>query len=772
MKEWVDPPITDVSAALRAAIGGHPLVAQTLVRRGFPDVLSARAFLDPDHYVPAPPHDLPNLGKAVERLEKAISDKETICVWGDFDADGQTATTLLVSALQGLGAISRFYIPHRQRESHGVHIDSLERLIREGVELLLTCDTGVTAHKAIDHAQSLGVDVVVTDHHDLPPVLPGAYAVVNPKMLPTTHPLRELPGVGCAYKLAEGLYERAERAEDVLPYLDLVALGIVADVAVQVRDTRYLLQRGLEQLRHTERLGLRVLMEKANLDPMSLTEEHIGFELGPRLNALGRLADANVAVELLTTQDLIRARTLATQLEGLNAQRKLLVKQITQAAEAQLERDPLLLEYSALVLDHSSWPAGILGIVASRLAERYGRPAILIASPEGSVSRGSARSIAGCNITAAIAAHQEMLHSFGGHPMAAGVALDPERIPAFREALSETVKAIISEIEEPTLQIDGYLSLADLTPDLVREIERLAPFGAGNPPLTLVTRDLRISSARVIGRGKEHLLLTLEDDAGGSQEVVWWQGAGAPRPQGRFDLAYTARSSDYRGEPEVQLQWVDARLTEEMVVPVRSPAIPVQVVDYRQEPGPLRRLSRLRDLEEDVQVWAEAAHKSQVGGQDRLELEPSKRLAVWTIPPSHGVLKAVMEQVAPETVYLFAVDPPHGYVQGFLARLAGLVKHSLASRGGRVRVARLAAATAQQEKAVRAGLDWLRDQGHFTVLHEEADEMLLLTGAGQLPKGASTSTSRLESLLGETRAFRAYFRRAGEEEILSLLMDW
>jgi len=771
MTEWIDPPAINVPKALRAAVGGHPLVAQTLARRGFTDVAAAKAFLDPDHYQPAPPSDLPNLDRAVERLEEAIGRGEAICVWGDFDVDGQTSTTLLVSTLEELGAVVRFYIPHRQRESHGVHLSSLKRLIGEGVELVLTCDTGVTAHEAIAYAQAQGVDVVVTDHHDLPPALPEAHAVVNPKMLPATHPLRQLPGVGCAYKLAEALYDRAGRPGDVAQHLDLVALGIVADVAVQVGDTRYLLQRGLELLRHTQRLGLQVMIETAEINPQWLTEEHIGFRLGPRLNALGRLADANVAVEFLTTQDLTRARTLATEMEGLNAQRKLLANQVTQGALAQIERDPSLLEYGALVLSHPSWPAGVLGIVAGRLAQRYGRPAILIATPRdglarlGGLARGSARSVAGCNISAAIAAHREMLASFGGHPMAAGLAIEPERIPAFRAALSDTVWAMLAEVEKPTLEIDGYLALADLSLDLVEEIERLAPFGLGNPPLTLVSRGVRVTRERVVGRNEDHLLLTVEDEGGIAQQVIWWQGAGSPLPEGRFDLAYVVRASNYRGQREVQVQWVDARPIEEAPTLLRPAPTVVEVVDYRQVSDPLKVLEHLR-AEEDVEVWAEAAHRAEVRGQDRRKLEPSRCLAIWTTPPSHEELRAALEKTAPEKVYLFGVDPGLDYAKRFLERLAGLVRHAMTAECGRVSLSLLAAATAQREATVRAGLAWLEGRGLLTVLVEESNELYLAEGDRAERGDLSQTAAQLKALLQETAAFRSYFVRADKETVI------
>jgi len=787
VKEWIEPQDIEAPQELQAAIGGHPLVAKTLARRGFAEVEAARAFLDPDCYRSAPPTDLPNVTRAAERLERAIRQGETICVWGDFDADGQTSTTLLVSTLRDLalrlgspqGAVVRYHVPHRRRESHGVNLPMLKRLIAEGVNLVLTCDTGVTGHEPIAYAQARGVDVVVTDHHDLPPVLPQAYAVVNPKMLPHTHPLRELPGVGCAYKLVELLYDRAGRPEDAAQYLDLVAIGIVADVAVQTGDTRYLLQRGLEALRHTERLGLQVMMDVAGLTPDWITEEHIGFLLGPRLNALGRLADANVAVEFLTTDDLARARILATEMEGLNGQRKLLCDQMIQAAEAQIERDRSLLEYGALVLSHPSWPAGIVGIVAGRLAKRYNRPTILIATPPGELGRGSGRSVEGCDIHAAIAAHGEMLVSFGGHPMAAGLAIDPERIPEFRRALSRAVMEMCGEMrKEAALQIDGTLPLADLSLNLVNELERLAPFGPGNPPLTLASRGLVLKSHTSVGRSGEHLQLIVEDEGGTVQKVIWWQGAGSPLPQGRFDLAYVVRASDYRGQRDVQVEWVDARPVEVPAVPLRPQPPAVEVVDYRREPSPRRLLERLR-VQEDVQVWSEAGARAEIAGRYRHELSPSKGLVVWTTPPGPGELQAALEKVSPERVYLFAIEPGLDHPEEFLKRLAGLTKHALNSANAdevRVNISALAAATAQREATVRAGLAWLVARGHLVVLGEGGDvgarlarahEVRLAAGSQTVSDDLSRITAELRALLEETAAYRAHFVRAEKETLIS-----
>ena len=396
-RPWLEPAPISVPADLSVAVGGHPLVAQMLARRGITTPEAARAFLDPAAYTPSSPDALPGLTAAADRLEAAIRAREPICVWGDFDVDGQTATTLLVSALTDLGGSVTYHIPVRAAEGHGVSVPILAQVIDAGAWLILTCDTGIAAVEAVAYARSRGVDMIITDHHDLPPHLPDAHAIVNPKLsghssnvshrsvmvvvVGRHSSLVSLPGVGVAYKLAEELYRRAGRPEAADGLLDLVALGIVADLAEVRHDTRYLLQRGLDVLRETRRLGLQLLMESAGLSSDRLGEEHVSFVLAPRLNALGRLADANVAVEFLTTADLTRARSIAADLEALNCKRKLLCDQVYAAAEAQLQRDPALLEAAALVLAGPGWHPGVVGIVASRLAERYGKPVVLLSVP-------------------------------------------------------------------------------------------------------------------------------------------------------------------------------------------------------------------------------------------------------------------------------------------------------------------------------------------------------------------------------------------------------
>lgn len=758
MPIWLEPDPIPVPPALSQAAGGHPLVAQVLAQRGIADPDRARAFLDPARFTPASPFDLPGMDRAVERVQQAIRAGELIAVWGDFDVDGQTATTLLVQALRSLDADVIFHIPVRAEEGHGVNLPSLQRLIDGGARLVVTCDTGIDAHEAVEHARQRGVDLVITDHHDLPPALPAASAVVNPKLLPTGHPLGTLPGVGVAYKLAEALAPDASRS------LDLVALGIVADVALQIGDARYLVQRGLASLRQTARLGVQAMLELAEVNPAWLNEEHIGFELAPRLNALGRLGDANLAVEFLTTGDPQRARVLAVMLEGMNAERKRLTDQIFQGALAQIERDPSLLEHAALVLAHPAWQAGVIGIVASRLVERFRRPVVLLAAPPGQLARGSARSVEGCNISAAIAEQRALLASFGGHPMAAGLAIDPERIPEFRRKLGRSVAAQLGEAAvEPALIIDGHLPLAELSLDLVADLERLSPFGPGNPRLTLVSPNHSLTGDRTIGRYNEHRLLIVEDNTGARQQVIWWQGAGWPLPDERFDLAYSARASTWRGQRRVQVEWIDARPVPGAAI-VIQPARPA-VVDLRSAAQPAAALAALRD-QPDVQVWCEGEARYTLGGQDRSELAPGETLVIWTIPPGRSELQAVLNQVKPSKVILFAADPGTDQLDAFVQRLAGLVKRSLRSDQGLVSLPRLATATAQRMAVARQGLRWLAGRGHVRIEAEAGDTIWLAAGDGTSSPEWPAVTAQLRELLAETAAFRRYFSQADADALL------
>jgi len=752
MTRWLDPSPIEIPASF-STLNLPPLIAQTLLRRGISSPVAVEAFLHPDK-IPSTPY--PNIEAAVECILLAIRSKDLICVWGDFDVDGQTSTAVLVQALRALDANVIYYIPIRGKESHGVHIDSLKPIIDNGAKLIVTCDTGITANEAVDYANSRGVDVVITDHHDLGDVLPNAVAIINPKLLSKDHPLINLAGVGVAYKLAEALLNSEFRIQNLefksADLLDLVALGLIADVALLKSETRSLAQKGIQALRETKRLGLKVIAELSGTNLETLTEETIGFTFAPRLNALGRLGDANPAVELLTTNDPARARVLAAQIEGLNMQRRLLTSQVYEAAEAQLRANPDLLAEPAIVLSHLNWPGGVVGIVANKLVNRYHKPAILFNESEDGILRGSARSIEGLHITEAIATQKNILHGFGGHPMAAGMSLNAEKLVEFRKGLGKAIEKQLGEaiFEEPTLQIDAWLTLDELNLNLAESLEMLAPFGAGNPALSLATRNLKLKSVSKMGKAKEHVRLNLEDENGNVQSFLWWGGANEVLPESDsiFDVAYSMRASTFRGQKQVTLQFEEFRIIEEEQ-PVEIQSSKIDIQDMRLNVQTLERLNV------ETLVWAEGADKSK--GTSRFDLTQADEFAIYTTPPSPVELREVLEIVKPKKIFVFAIPPAEERPEDYLNRLAGLCKYAINQRGGKTTVHELAAAMASRENAIEIGLEWLAAGGQLSVV---MDEDIINLSAEKQEKNPYLQTelfTALKGILNETYAYRKYF---------------
>lgn len=750
----------------------HPLVARLLVARGLTTTSAAQRFLDPRHYVPAPPEALPDMDAAIALLERVIAQRLPVLVWGDFDVDGQTATAILVTLLQQLDVPVTCYIPNRLDESHGIQPAALrEQIERFSPALLLTCDTGVAAFDAVDYAKSRGVTVIVTDHHDLPPTLPAADAVINPKRLPPEHPLASLPGAGVAFKLAESLSARLGHAGAAHDFTDLAALGIVADVAALRADTRYLLQIGLEQLRRDRRLGLSALYRLAQLTPERLTETDIAFQIAPRLNAAGRLDDARLVVELLTTTATEQAEALALRLDGLNRQRQLYERQILAAAQTQIDQDPSLLDWHALVLYSPNWHPGVLGIVANRLASLYRRPVILLTSSAGSaqetIARGSARSAAGYDIHAAIAAQADLLLSFGGHPGAAGITLPVIHIPAFRRRLSDTLAAMPVAGDSTQLPIDAVLPLDEVTLELARALEQLAPFGEGNPRPVLVCERLSLLDVMFVGREREHRRLIVGDERGNRRDVLWWNSAAAPLPTGLFDLAFQLELSRYRDQPELQLTLVGYRPSPSAPVAVEAPAR--QIIDRRSGRNPAHDLVMLRTAYPDTLVWAEGYRRSEAPGIPLSQLRPAQTLLIYTAPSSPFALAEALQKANPQRIILIGADPPLTTAEAVLRRLMELFKFVMARQAGQTTLQDLSEAVAQPERVIRLALRCAQSEG---VLEWDEDPSGTIT-LRSVPPGTITPSGdpmllvAFQAQIAETAAYRSFFRRAAPAQLFA-----
>lgn len=762
---WKTPTAIEIPNTFRVAIGGHPLVAELLWRRGIQDIQQAQAFMNPRLYQPSSAWALPDMEQAAARVGLAIERGERVGIWGDFDVDGQTATALLVSALDDAGLKVTSYIPDRETEGHGVYVPKLRQWIMEqGLSLVITCDTGIAAHAAVDAAHEMGVDVVITDHHQLPDALPDALARVNPQRLEIGHPLRTLAGVGVAYKLIEAVFERlGQDLTTTDAYLDLVALGLIADVALLVDDTRFLVQRGLDQLRLTRRLGLQALCEAAGLDISTLDERDVAFSIAPRLNALGRLGDANLGVELLNTQDTERARLLANQLEGLNNHRRMLTKQVYGAAESLIQRDPSLLNYNALVVAHPHWPGGVIGIVANQLAETYRRPAVLISIVD-KIGRGSARSVDGVDITAALHTQQHILSRYGGHTMAAGLTLDAERVGEFRRGLSHSIGAVMEVVTTPTLSIDAFVSLRDVDLSLVQDVRRLAPFGAGNPAPVLASDGLSIVRQRKIGRHGEHLAFTVEDGHGHQREVMWWGQDEELVADGPIDLAFSARVNRYKGETQLQLEYVDLRVLEPQIAQSRKVAR--VFIDCRATPDAC--LAEARQKHTSIAIWHEGENSIPEGL--RYALVPSKVLVIWSAPPSYQIMAEVLARVNPHYVYVALSDTPTPIAATLVQRIGGLAKYAITHLEGKVDLERAAAKLGITSKLMILGLNYWVFQSKIRIVSKQEGVWDIDYGVeakSMVAGNSETILSQMNVLLAEIEAFRSYLLKTPVERLFA-----
>ena len=495
---WQVAPAWDGAADNARQLKTSPLIAQILHNRGLDEIEPIRRFLNPKLTDLHPPELLGGIGAAVERLARAVRDGEKICIYGDYDVDGMTAVAILYRLLSMQGADVDYYVPHRLAEGYGVNVEAVEKIAADGVKLLVTVDCGVSAVEQLHRACELGMDVIVTDHHAPGPVLPEVLAVVHPALPDSNYPNADLAGAGVAFKLAWHLARTlagSDRVDEptrnfLLEATTLAALGTIADVVPLLDENRILAVYGLRGLTATEHPGLRALITSARLDGEKLDAYDVGFRLAPRLNACGRMGHARLAVELLTRAEPDRCRRIAEHLEKQNAERQKVERRITEEA-AEMVRSGAA-DGKAIVLASADWHAGVVGIVASRLVEQFGRPAVLIAL-DGATGRGSARSVDGFGMRDALAACGEHLLSFGGHAMAGGLRLAADAVEKFAaDFVRYAEENIAEEVTLPALRIDAEVTLAELSFPVVERLEHLGPFGRGNPRPLVTVRSCRI----------------------------------------------------------------------------------------------------------------------------------------------------------------------------------------------------------------------------------------------------------------------------------------
>jgi single-stranded-DNA-specific exonuclease len=567
-----------LAATLAQATGLSPLLTQVLINRGIATPAEATDFLDPERQqLPSPLAEFPDLASSLELLVTAIDTQQAIAICGDYDADGMTSTALLLRALRALGAQVSYTIPSRMAEGYGINNRIVEDCYAEGVSLILTVDNGIAAVAPIARARELGLAVIVTDHHDIPLQIPPANAILNPKLLPETSPYRGVAGVGVAYILAVCLAQALGRTQDLTgPLLELFTLGTIADLAPLTGVNRRWVRRGLGLLPRSRLFGIQALIQVAGLADQSkpLKPEHIGFRLGPRINAVGRISDPQIVIDLLTTDDVGVALERAMQCEQINGTRQDLCQTIEQEAIAWCEQQRALgtvdLERDrVLVVVQPGWHHGVIGIVASRLVERYGVPVFIgtyeDADEDGpKVIRGSARGIPEFDVFEALQACHDLMTKFGGHRAAGGFSFLASRLRQVTARLSHYACETLSvDLLRPLVKIDGQASLADISQALFDQIDHLHPCGIENPDPVFWTPNLRVVEQQTVGRNRDHLKLVLAEDGGSAtiKAIAWRWGEYYPLPD-RLDVAYKLKQNEWQGTTTVELELVGVRPAE------------------------------------------------------------------------------------------------------------------------------------------------------------------------------------------------------------------
>jgi single-stranded-DNA-specific exonuclease len=561
-KNWIEPKAVEPAAVKRLtdALGLSRTVAEILVRRGKADPEDARRFLEPEIGQLASPRTLRGVPEAVGRLLRALRANEKIVIFGDFDVDGVTGTSLAVRALRALGADVDFLMPKRLVHGYGLSFKILPEVIERKPAVLMTVDCGIRSVDEVAALMDAGIDVIVTDHHAPGPDLPPALAVVDPKLADSGYADPRLAGVGVMFQLLRGLVDELEHELDLHRHLDLVAFGTVADVVPLDGENRAIVHEGLRVMNRREKPGMMALAQACGIEGQ-LESWHLGYLLGPRINAAGRLEDAADAVRLLTTEDTQLAAALAKQLDEETRRRQEISSQTLDQALQAIDRGTAGPDPDGIVLASNVWHPGVIGIATAKLVERYHRPAALIAM-DGEVGRGSLRSIPGVDVCSVLDGCRDLLVQYGGHEMAAGLTIARERIPEFRSRFAEGCRErITDDIRRPRLRIDGEIRAEDVSLDLAEDLDRLAPFGFGNPrPVFLLRSVVASGPPRVVGRG--HLKIALQRDGGPGLDCIGFDLGGrveAGTSLGRVDIVGHVTVNEWNDRRTEQLQVIDFR---------------------------------------------------------------------------------------------------------------------------------------------------------------------------------------------------------------------
>ena len=649
---------------LEKELGISRILATLLAQQGIDSTEQAKKFFEPSIEEIHDPTLLHDMDKAVERIEQAVEKQEQITIYGDYDADGITSTSLMYETLLSIGANVNYYVPNRFTDGYGPNMDAYQRLIDNGTQLFITVDNGVNGKNVIDKVIAAGVDVVITDHHELPADLPNAVAIVHPRYPGSNYPFPDLSGVGVAFKVAWAL-----TGEFPVEELDLVAIGEIADVVNVTDENHALISYGIQQLRQGMRPGLAALMKLADIKANNLTDQDIGFGIAPRLNALGRIADANDGVKLLTSLDENESQKLAKEVDQANKERQNLVADIMKEAEEQANSSANQQKKTLLIVG-KGWHQGVLGIVASRIMNETGKPTIVASTDQNNPTliKGSGRSVDSFNLFNALEAHRELFITFGGHPAACGLSFDQKNIVPLQIALEEeAVKQKFDPTVKQPLPIAMKLVPADVTQQLYNDIQRVAPFGPGNMEPVFELNNVKVVDVKTMGQEHQHLKFSIVSDKKNLTVVAFGQGNLATllsAPTGQINLAVKVSLNEWRGKKSVQLMLEDLQINGTVIIDERTNKLTPQLFsssDYYIVREPRLRENITPHVAPGYTLSIEEAIKTDFSGQ---------QVTLVDCPSSEEMLKRIFaeDEEEPATIRLLLYQRKSAYLAGLPTR--------------------------------------------------------------------------------------------------------
>lgn len=758
---------------------GKSLIERLLFSRGIKKEEDIYEFLHPLETKISKPEVFTDMPKVVERLSKAIDNKEKIIIYGDFDADGVTSTSLLYKTFEYLGANVGFYIPDRDKDNHGFNSTAIVNLMKEEKpKLIISVDCGISNVNEVCFIKSFGIDVIITDHHEAPEVMPDAIGIINPKApnalsenlsAKEIESLTSLAGVGVAFKVATALLNHYGKVEFVYDILPLVAVGTVADIVPLIGENRYLVTKGLELISKGRNKGLKMLLDSSGYKPeKGITSENIAFGIAPRINASGRLDKVDHAVKVLISDNPSEIQISINMLNNYNKVRQELVQRVFEEADEMYQKEGA--NSSAIVLANPDWHVGIVGIVASKFVEKYYKPAFIMTySEEKREYRCSARGIDGLSLYEIISSISEMLAGFGGHTLAAGFSFN-EEMSSFndvKKALDRTVKEMLNGKElKPFLNIDMEVKPEDVTLDLVDEISQLEPFGASNPSPVFVMKDLKIKQKRLLGDNKDHLRLTVQAGACEFTCMRWAQGDIALVEGDVMDLAFHPQKNEYKGNVTVQLIVDD--IHSEYIKEEEQKDSALKIYDHRKKTDILPLVSDyIRSSKQNIRIFAESKtvcdylepYKDLSSRKfNRLNIPLCDSVMFFDYPADNETFDKIIEEAKPSSIHLMKYSIKYYEDKEFLATFVKMLRYAFNNSGGKVDLLRISSALGKSYETILTLLDLLEETRYISVA--ERNEEFYKIEFGEITDLSSVLNNEkyaeVKALIDECEAFQKH----------------